>query len=352
MAKAPDLHATLAVNRKQALAYAHNVGAKRVLTTMTDASQELAARLKSLDPRMKGSFTYTKLVQSLRQVSLVTRDVVGSLRSDTLELGDEAAQTAAEHTLEHLNKAERSYRGIVQPLPIDEAAMMDRARAGARASILRRITDGPDEGLEEGSGAAEGAEEGIFERYGRNTVDVFEKKLRTGVVAGKDWEEMRQDITGESPFLQGSPRFWGERIVRTEVMASYNKGSWETIRGADDELGDMVKVLVATFDDRTSWDSFAVHGQMRRPDEPFEWYDYRGRLLQYQAPPNRPNDRETVVPHRLSWPIPDGMRPLPSSAYIARWVAERHKGPPPPRARMTTITPGQRPQRAGSGQGG
>lgn len=115
-------------------------------------------------------------------------------------------------------------------------------------------------------------------------------------------------------------------------MGAYNRAGWEANREADDQLGDMVKILSATFDDRTGSDSFAVHGQIRRPDEAFEsWFGL------YQHPPNRPNDREIVVPHRISWPIPEYLKWRADDEIKARWTREKRKGPPPERPKMTTI---------------
>jgi hypothetical protein len=79
-------------------------------------------------------------------------------------------------------------------------------------------------------------------------------------------------------------------------------------------------------------DSIACHGEIRKPDEPFE--SWNGS---FQHPPDRPNDRASVVPHRVSWPIPSGLKPYPDGAITARWSKEGRKGTPPPRPRMTTI---------------
>lgn len=116
------------------------------------------------------------------------------------------------------------------------------------------------------------------------------------------------------------------------TMGAYNRAGWETIRAADDELGDMCKILSAVFDDRTGWDSYQAHGQIRLPDEAFAW---AGGL--YQAPPNRPNDREVVVPHRISWPIPDDLAWRGDGEVAAAWKRDRRKGSPPGRPLMTTI---------------
>jgi hypothetical protein len=94
----------------------------------------------------------------------------------------------------------------------------------------------------------------------------------------------------------------------------------------------VTKILCATFDSRTGSDSFAVHGQIRRPDEAFAWWEGL-----YQHPPNRPNDREIVLSHRTSWPIPAELAWRSDSEVAARWALEGRKGAPPPRPKMTTV---------------
>ncbi len=126
------------------------------------------------------------------------------------------------------------------------------------------------------------------------------------------------------------------------TAAAYNRSGWEGAREAHDQLGDVCKILSATFDDRTGWDSYQVHGQIRRIDEPFV-----SAFGRYMHPPNRPNDREVVVPHRLSWSIPKYLVWKTDADVLERWRYEGRKGPPPPRPQPMTTIPLQRFGRAG-----
>lgn len=115
-------------------------------------------------------------------------------------------------------------------------------------------------------------------------------------------------------------------------MGAFNRAGWEGTKEANRQLGDVVKVLSETFDERTGADSFAVHGQIRRNEEPFDsWY---GQMMH---PPARPNDRAVVTPHRKSWPIPEYLKPRTDGDVLARWRLEGRKGAPPPRPRQTTV---------------
>lgn len=125
------------------------------------------------------------------------------------------------------------------------------------------------------------------------------------------------------------------------TMSALNRSAHDTMQQAEEELGPMVRILCAIFDDRTSWDSYQVHGMVRRMDEPFE--DGMGRL--YMAPPNRPNDRECVVPHMLDWPLPPELTPRSDDEVQAAWVRQTRSkkypggrpGGPPPRPLMSTV---------------
>jgi hypothetical protein len=322
----------LAQNRRGAIRMAQVKGVGVTREVLAAAARDLKKRImKAEGLRGPGadSFTAVQMRAALRQVEQVTRDVAVGIRRNVLAVAGDAAEDAAGDTIEYMAKADAAFRGVGQPLALREALVMDRAQLGVRSSVLRRLVEGPEEGMSEGPTTAR---MGILQRYGVETVGTFEKILQRGLLARKSWADMREDVTEASPFLRGAPAHWAARIVRTEVMGAYGKASWESVREADEQLGDMVKILSATFDLRTGADSYAVHGQIRRPDEPFEsWYGY------YMHPPNRPNDREIVVPHRISWELPEYLQWRDGAEVYARWRALGNKRAMPDRPEMTTV---------------
>jgi hypothetical protein len=257
------------------------------------------------------------------------------MKTELVDMGKATAELRVGSLLKYLNQREKKFKGISSRIPIDEAALLDRAVRGTESSILNRIASDPKHR----------GHKGVLDRYGDAVIGKFEEQLQIGLLTRKPWAEMRADLTEQSPFLKGAPAHWAERIVRTELMGASNMAGLEVVRGAQDELGDMVKILVATFDDRTGADSYAVHGQIRRPSEAFDsWFG------SYQHPPNRPNDREIVIPHRMSWPIESEFEPVSDSQVASRWAAEGRKGSPPRRPKLSTedrklfgkeLTPGQ-----------
>ena len=315
----------LELNHQQARLLAEQGGRARTRRLLERAQRDLEQRLvqaESLSGPGADSFTATQLRVTLEQVRNVLRPLKSGMRSTLLDQGKAAADQQTDATLRYMRAAERQFRGVSQPLQLREAGLLDRVHAGTESSVLNRIANDPDHP----------GRPGVLDRYGDAVIQRFEERLQLRFVAKQSWAQVRAALVTESPFLQGAPAHWAERVVRTETMAASNRANWETMREADVQLGDMLKILAATFDSRTASDSVAVHGQIRRPAEAFEsWYGL------YQHPPNRPNDREVVVPHRMSWPLPPELKWRSDGEVASRWQAEGRKGSPPRRPKMTTV---------------
>jgi hypothetical protein len=338
----------LAQNRGEALDLIQKVGTARTQIILERSERELAARLSAV--RISGpTFTSENLRAALAQVREVLNGIRTGMEDVIVGGAADAASAATQGTIDYLGRADAQFRGVgSRPLGLNEASMFEQANVGARSSVLRRLASSGED-VPGAPDAPHPAKLGILDRYSFHTIGVFEQNLQQGVIGRKSWDDVKTDLTQSSPFLKGKPAFWAERIVRTEMMGAYNRGGWEATRNADDQLGDMVKILSATFDDRTGSDSFAVHGQIRRVDEAFEsWFGL------YQHPPNRPNDREIVVPHRVSWNIPKYLLWRDDGEIVARWKKEKRKGSPPARPLMTTVplsSFGQPPPKMKDGEG-
>jgi hypothetical protein len=326
----PSPRDVLLQNRIDALSISQRAGSKSLRLILERAEIDLVRRLAGM--KVPGNtFTRASLESALLQVRHVLLGVREGIKKTAVDGAAPAAEAATEGTIDYLRRADEAFRGVGDPIALDEASMFERSVVGARSSILRRLGSSGT-GAPGAPVAEQAAKQGILDRYGMGVIGDFEETMTTGVIGRKSWEEMKAELVGRSPFLQGKPAFWAERIVRTEMMGAYNRGSWESNREADDQLGDVVKILSATFDDRTGSDSYAVHGQIRLPDEAFEsWFGL------YQHPPNRPNDREVVVPHRISWILPPYLKARDDAEVLARWTKEKRKGAPPPRPRITTV---------------
>lgn len=315
----------LARDRDAAQRLVQGAGKARTRSLLQRAQLQLERRLKTAEGLTgpgKGSFTAVQLRATLLQVKAVTAQLNVGIQGLVLEQGAVAAERSALNAARYLRTAEARFSGSTERLQLDTVKLVERATAGTESSLLNRLLNGGD--LKKRSG--------ILQRYGENVVGHFEDHLHTAMIARTPWHEVRQNLIDSSPFLQGAPASWAERIVRTETMYASNKAGNEAIVQADQQLGDACKIISSTFDSRTGADSYAVHGQIRRPSESFQsWFG------SYVHPPDRPNDRSVVVPHRVSWPIPAELKPKGYGAVAARWSAEGRKGAPPPQPLMTTI---------------
>ena len=318
---------SMRIAREEALTMSQTKGLRSMKVLLQAAQNELNVRLAKVESAGAGpdSFSAARARATIEQVQAVTASLTRAMKTALVGNAEAAANLGAQNVIDHLVKMDKVFRGVgTQPLALDEARMFDRAIQGSRASILNRLSSGADAKTPVG--------QGILRRYGDAVVRSFEERLQMAAITRQPWAEVRNALVKESPFLQAAPAHWAERIVRTETLGAMQRSAWEATRAADDELGDVVKILCATFDDRTSADSYCQHGQIRRPAEAFEWW---GGL--YQHPPNRPNDREVVIMHRIAWPLPDGLLPKSDSEVAARWRSEGRKGNPPPRPKMTTV---------------
>jgi hypothetical protein len=324
--KKPSPLEVLKRSREQALGYAGKVGAAKMRRMLERAQRDLERRLREaegLGGPGAASFTAAQLRATLAQVRDVLRaTALPVMRDEILDVGKMAAEQSTQATVDYVNAADAAFTGLARPLAIDHAALFDKAVAGTEATVLRRLGSNPNDPRQVG----------VLQRYGLNTVGAFEEVLQQRLLAGASWADTRNELVAQSPFLQGKPMYWAERIARTEVMGAHNRAGLESITLLGDEVDDMVKINSATFDGRTSADSYAVHGQIRRPNEAFDsWFG------SFMHPPDRPNDRSVVVPHRLAWPLPAELKPKSDGEIAARWAAEGRKGSPPARPRISTV---------------
>lgn len=310
-------------NRRAIVNIAQSIGKKKLRAMLSRAQALLNERLRhaeGLSGPGKESFTAQQLRVAMGQVGLVLHQLGFTLKDLAQDAAFSASDPAVAGVIHYMQEAEKKFSGVTERLPLKDAILFERARSGVRSSVLHRLEGDPKKGP------------GILQRYGDAVVEKFESHLQQRLLARTPWADVRNGLIADSPFLQQAPAFWAERIVRTEAMNGSNRAIWETNKAADEQLGDVVKILSATFDTRTGADSVAVHGQIRRPEEAFQWWEGL-----YQHPPNRPNDREVVVTHRLSWPLPAELVWRSDAEVAARWVANGRKGAVPPRPKMTTI---------------
>ncbi len=270
-------------NRQAALTYAEARGTKDVYRMLERARLDLKARLAALPRGADGKFTAERMRTTLRQVEVV----MGQVGRDLTGVGRDVIRAASEHgleqTVEYLHAAEQRYRGITVPLTLDRAALFDNTMHGVQSTLLRQFPTS-------------------VARYGTRSIAKFETTLQQGVIQQKSMDAVITDLVAQDSFFEGR-RYWAERIVRTEVLASYGRSAQEAMEvTVREDWPDLLKVWFASpFDERTGEDTYWLDGQTRAVDEPFENYLDRPPI---QNPPSRPNCRCSAVAWRPSWPRP------------------------------------------------
>ncbi|GMV40655.1 MAG: hypothetical protein AMXMBFR64_23710 [Myxococcales bacterium] len=179
-------------------------------------------------------------------------EALGELAEDMREGLDEGAAEAYilanKHLTEQVKTFSRQFEGTVRPtswealLALDDEVLLDKhaASASAYATDLRRRV---------------------------------QQRLMDGLVREEPWSQTVRDLASRHGLL--AQDYFGmnstdshrqsraERIVRTELAHAYNRAHHEDLARADAEDPGYQKTLVATFDDRTGFDSYAAHEQVR-----------------------------------------------------------------------------------------
>jgi hypothetical protein len=218
--------------------------------------------------------------------------------------GSAAAQaTAAAESFKLLATMERTFKGAVTPMPVDEIA------------IIRKLTDRAPSLL--------GVHKRSLSRYGARLIGKFQEQTSLGLALGESTPQIVERIqtTGDLEWWQA------ERIVRTETAYAYNAAQRDAITAQAEELDDPLLCAQwseqadedgAPLDDRVAVDSLAMHGQVAPTGGVFTMPptsprpDAKGRTKvpdalvgkTWDCPPNRPNDRSALTPWRPDWDLP------------------------------------------------
>lgn len=237
----------------------------RIVEIARRAQVDLEARLRALAP---GRATAQRVRTLLAQVNDVV-DEFGPEYGDQLggeveEIGREAAPIANEDLLAQLRVWEDEH-----PTAARAAVRLERVEGALRPGLLEHFTQSRL-------------------RYGDAAIAEMRNSLALSYLSDESVAQAAERMAG----AVGIEEWRAERIVRTEQSNAFHL-QWQEEVEADlgDQADEWRKQLVATFDTRTGEDSKSVNGQKRPLDGLFE--DDKGR--RYRQPPNRPNDRETVI---------------------------------------------------------
>lgn len=271
-------------------------GLREIYRRSAEELQEKLARLARIGRGSVFTAHHQRLVMA--QVSMGVRQFEGRLKGHLEEGGEVGAKLAPEHVVEAANAL---HSGFGSPTPIvqaDQAAVFQGLHRGVAPTLLDRF-------------------EKSTQLYGPPVVAKIRDELSLAVVQKEPMDAAIDRVAGTSGVFQGQ-RWRAERIVRTEMSWAYGvakQAGMEELR--DRHVPKLKKRLVATHDDRTGEDSIELDGQTVDVDKPFVWHvrNSKGAVVKtvlYMQPPNRPGDREIVIPWDPGWPNPGeakGVRP-------------------------------------------
>lgn len=249
---------------------------------------ELEAKLRRIVRKGRGeSFT----AHHLRMLLVQVQDALGTLQQgmarQLIDDGKKAGTLAGRHLLASVSEMEKQFTGLAPVLQTQQAAVFRGLLPKVDRSLLDRYKTS-------------------LQSYTQPVVRSIRDELATSVLLGETVDDAVDRIVAQGGIFE-QQRWRAERIVRTETAYSYGvtkqKGMAEMKQR---DFPDMQKKLIATFDSRTGKDSEELHGQVQDVDKPFIWKvrDARGnvkKIVRYMHPPNRPNDREVVIPWRPGW---------------------------------------------------
>jgi uncharacterized protein with gpF-like domain len=247
---------------------------------------ELEAKLAKLRRQGKGD-TFT--AQHMRMVLVQVNDGIHAFQEAMGEHltkeGKLASVLAQRHLIKTVEVAERQFTGHTPVLETDRAAILRGVREDITPSLLDRYE----------------ASKGY---YGAQTIEQVKGAMAESLVQGETVDGVVSRIAASGGVFDGQ-RWRADRIARTELAYTYGastQATMETMR--DRDLPGLMKRLVATFDSRTGEDSEQLDGQTVPVDEPFIWEretKHGTEVVEYFFPPNRPQDRECVIPWSGEW---------------------------------------------------
>lgn len=275
-------------------------GSARALEVTREALENVQGKLARIPDT--SSWDYAAHTAMVRQLGVAVQHLGISHIAGTQQAVKDAARLGWEQTRETLEHLDLAYTGAVRSLRFDSVEWLTTNSAQLSKVRLQEFRRS-------------------FQRYGAATVHKIENAVARTVLTGTKWSDVRDEVWDHVRSVVQGQQWMVDRILRTETSAMVNGIRLAALLEEDNDPRDpLYKRLVATFDSRTGKDSIMLHGQIRPLREPF--YDaFHGK--HYQAPPNRPNDREVLIGWRASYgqdfdkPDPE---PTPTAAQVSEAV--------------------------------
>ncbi len=210
---------------------------------------------------------------------------IGSIReglNDALRGGLRGSGVLATKNLQkEIAALDQIFESGLAPLPLKQAAII----AHGEKMLIRRF-------------------ESSARRYSGAIWDDLRRQLSIGVARNQSINEMVDRLVKMGgPPGPGAPfgmfrkyRFWGERVVRTELIHAYNLQHTEGLRQVKELDSSMTQRWDSSLDSRLCEICYGLHGEIVEIGESFPGG--------YEHPPAHPNCRCAVVAWHDSWDLP------------------------------------------------
>lgn len=244
-----------------------------ILRSYTDIRHDLVDRLSRVP---QGTFTAQHLRGVLAQVQGAIEALSAKMAAPMANGAYEAALKGVEHLTKEMYIFDKYFTGAVTPINLNATLL---ARDTSNFLVTKYETNLDD--------------------YGSGLLT----QITNGLFSATIGETSYSEVVGRISQFFTADEWKLHRIVRTELHNIYNKGKldgMETLK--EDTIPDLMKTLMHPMDARTGEDSkYLARLALAVPtDEPFI-YEWGGRVREFQAPPDRPNDRAILVPYRQEW---------------------------------------------------
>lgn len=288
MAVSPLIRELVDLHRRQLVGIIEVRGVGRLDKAYAVARDELQQRLEGLARQGKGqTFEAQHLRLVLTQVIDTLRGFQGQLQDHLRETGHLAARVAPRQIAQMIGRVESHFGRMT---PVVQAAQIAVVR-GVYPSVAPTLLDRYRESAR---------------RYGPQALVAIKNKLALSMIEGDSVDQTVDRLVKPRGIFDGE-RWRAERIVRTEMSWTFGVAKQRSMEQLRPAVPRLLKRLVATRDSREGDDSKQLDGQTVPIEAPFIWVVKNskgiptGQVIPYMQPPNRPNDREVVIPWVADW---------------------------------------------------
>ena len=263
-------------------------GVRKVRSLYESIRAELEADLASMVRAGQGqTFTAHHLRTILMQVRDGLKAFQAGLAPELANSADATATLAQRHVVSAIKQFEKRFAGTEPVLRLEEASVFRGVYKSVEPSLLARYHK-------------------LTNNYPMQTIQRVQGQLAMSMVKGEGVDQAVRRIASKGGIFDRE-RWRAERIVRTEGSYAYGVTNQQCLQEVSHEVPRLMKRLVSTFDQRTGKDSKILNGQTVPFDQPFVWMKQTKagvERVEFMNPPNRPNDRECVVPWRADYTAP------------------------------------------------